>query len=315
MSRLSVMVEGQEGVAWEHWTTLAETVERLGFDGLFTSDHYMPLLAGGPQRDALDVWAVLSALAACTERIRLGTMVSPVTYRPPAVLAKLALTVDHVSGGRVEVGMGAGWHEREHAAFGFAFPPLGVRLAMLEEQATILRALFDHGEVDHVGEHYRLDRCTVRPGPVQARLPITLGGSAKPRAARLAARVADEYNLVFETPDDCRAANERLDRACEAADRDPTTLRRSLMTRCVIGHDRAEYEARMRRVAELTGEDALAVEGTEGRAWIIGTPQQALERIGEYRAAGVERFMLQHLDHTDLDMLELVAAEVMPEVA
>ena len=142
---------------------------------------------------------MLAALGPRTPRIRFGTMVSPVTFRPPAVTAKLAITVDHVSDGRVEVGLGAGWNEQEHAAFGLPLPPLGVRLSMLEEQAAILRALFDEGQVDHQGEHYRLavPRSRAR---VQARVPIILGGAAKPRAARLAAAVADEYNLVFDTP-------------------------------------------------------------------------------------------------------------------
>jgi F420-dependent oxidoreductase-like protein len=308
------MIEGQEGVAWEHWLALADAAERLGFDGLFTSDHYTPL-AGHEDRAALDVWAVLAGLATHTDRIRLGTMVSPVTYRAPAVLAKLALTVDHISGGRVEVGMGAGWNEREHEAFGFRFPPIGERLNMLEEQATILRGLFDDGVVDHEGAHYHLEQATLRPRPVQDRVPIVLGGAGKARAARLAARVADEYNRSFATPDDCRESNERLDRACEAAGRDPATLRRSLMTRCVVGRDETEVRDRLRRVGEREGTDVLAAEPTEGVAWITGTPERALERISAYHDAGIERFMLQHLDHTDLDMLDLVAAEVMPAVA
>ena len=175
------MIEGQEGVAWDDWLALADATERLGFDGLFTSDHYGAPLDSEP-RDALDVWAVLAALGPRTSRIRLGTMVSPATFRPPTVLAKLALTADHTSGGRVEVGMGAGWHEREHAAFGFPFPPLGERLAMLEEQVAILRALFDAGEIDHHGAHYELDHCVLRPRPLQAAPPD------HPRRQREAAR-------------------------------------------------------------------------------------------------------------------------------
>jgi alkanesulfonate monooxygenase SsuD/methylene tetrahydromethanopterin reductase-like flavin-dependent oxidoreductase (luciferase family) len=186
---------------------------------------------------------------------------------------------------------------------------------MREEQVTVLRALFDDGAVDHEGAHYRLEGATLRPRPVQQRVPLVLGGAGKTRAARLAARVADEYNRSFATPDDCRASNERLDRACEAAGRDPATLRRSLMTRCVVGRDEAEVRDRLRRVGERENSDVLAAEPTEGGAWITGTPERVLERIAAYRAAGIERFMLQHLDHTDLDMLELVAAEVMPAVA
>ena len=313
-ARLCLMIEGQEGVAWDDWVALADAAERLGFDGLFTSDHYGAPLDSEP-RDALDVWAVLAALGPRTRRIRLGTMVSPVTFRPPAVLAKLALTVDHTSGGRVELGMGAGWHEREHAAFGFPFPPLGERLAMLEEQVAILRSLFDAGAIDHHGTHYALDHCVLRPRPLQERVPIILGGGAKPRGARVAAAYADEYNVVFETPDATRAAQQRLDAACEAIGRDPATLTRSLMTRCVVGATPAELDRRLRRVAERAGEDPATIAASPERdAWIVGTPDEVLERIARYREAGIQRFMLQHLDHTDLDMLDLLATAVLPHV-
>lgn len=313
-ARFCVMLEGQEAPDWAGLSALADATERLGFEALFTSDHYASVVDPEGSTGAFDAWGLLAALAARTPRIRFGTMVSPVTFRPPAVLAKLAITVDHVSNGRVEVGLGAGWNEHEHEAFGLSLPPIGVRLSMLEEQATILRALFDEGTVDHQGEHYRLVSPPFPPSR-QARLPIILGGGAKPRAARLAARVADEYNMVFESPAAAAAGRERLDRACEDAGRDPATLPLSLMTRFVIGADERELQARLRRLAEVAHEDVEARLAEDGDGWIVGTPERVLERIQAYREAGVQRFMLQHLDYTDLDSLELFARRVMPAAA
>jgi alkanesulfonate monooxygenase SsuD/methylene tetrahydromethanopterin reductase-like flavin-dependent oxidoreductase (luciferase family) len=305
------MLEGQEAPDWKSVSALVDATERLGFEAFFMSDHYGSMVDPEHRPGAFDSWGVLAALAARTPRIRFGTMVSPVTFRPPAVLAKLAITVDHVSDGRVEVGIGAGWNEREHEEFGFELPPIGVRLGMLEEQATIVRALLDGETVHHSGEHYRLAGAHLPPAR-QARVPIILGGAAKPRAARLAARVADEYNLVFETPGSARSARERLDGACEAAGRDPATLPLSVMTRFVIGADQREYRKRIRRLSEIVGEDVESGLETEGGAWIVGTADAMLERIDAFRRAGVQRFMLQHIDYTDLDSLEFFAAEVLP---
>jgi alkanesulfonate monooxygenase SsuD/methylene tetrahydromethanopterin reductase-like flavin-dependent oxidoreductase (luciferase family) len=309
MTRFCVMIEGPEGVTWDEWRLLAATSERLGFDALFTSDHYLSSV--GADRDGLDAWAVVSALAAITTRIRLGTLVSPVTFRLPAVVAKLAASADHVSGGRVEVGLGAGWYEREHTAFGFPFPPLATRLAMLEEQARVVRSLLDGEVVDHAGDHYQLHAARLVPRPLQSRLPLILGGLGRRRAAALAALVADEYNLTDTSPAACHAARGRLDAACEAHGRDPRTLTMSLMAPCVVGTSDAEIRDRLERACRRIDEDP-AQAAAESSTWIVGSPDRVCEQIAAYRSAGVERFMLQHLDHTDLDMLELFARDVAP---
>jgi alkanesulfonate monooxygenase SsuD/methylene tetrahydromethanopterin reductase-like flavin-dependent oxidoreductase (luciferase family) len=296
------MIEGQEGVAADQWLALGDACERAGLDGLFTSDHYGSVF-DQPGRPALDAWGVLCALAASTSRIRLGTLVSPVTYRLPAVVAKLAVTADHLSGGRVELGLGAGWHEREHAAFGFPFPPLGERIGMLEEQCEIVTRLFAGDELSYDGRHYQLDACRLEPPPVAGRLPLVLGGSALPRTAALAARFADEYNMVDAGPDACREARGRLDAACEAAGRDPVTLPMSVMTRCVVGRDEEDYRRRLQRVARLTGEDPA----DEDPTWIAGPPERARAAIAAFRSAGVTRFFLQHLDHADLEAVRLMS--------
>src|ERR1700712_1955969 len=206
-----LMIETGEGVSWADWVALAERAESAGFDGLCVSDHYLSMI--DEDRTALDAWGVLSGLAALTSRLRLGTLVSPGTFRHPAVLARLATTANEISGGRVSVGVGAGWFEREHEAFGFPFPDLDGRLSLLEEQASIVRALLDGEIVDYEGASYRLLGGRSR-GLTGGHIPLALGGEARPRMARLAARVADEYNVVWVEPETCVGARARLDKAC-----------------------------------------------------------------------------------------------------
>jgi alkanesulfonate monooxygenase SsuD/methylene tetrahydromethanopterin reductase-like flavin-dependent oxidoreductase (luciferase family) len=295
------MIEGQEGVTWEQWLALAEACERSGLEGLFRSDHYAPL-EGGSGLGSLDAWAVLAALAARTERIRLGTLVSPVTFRHPSVLARNAVTVDHVSGGRVELGLGAGWNEEEHRAFGFDFPALPTRMSMLEQQLEVVTRQLAEAS----------------PAPVQRpRPPIVLGGHAGPRSLRLAVRYADEYNVNFVSPDECAARRARLRTACERAGRDPSTIRLSLMTGCMVGRDRAEMLERVRARLRVTGRagDAERYARDSVDHQIIGTVEEAVQQLRAYEAAGVERAYLQHLAHEDVEMVELLGAEVAPAVA
>ena len=209
------MIEGQEGVTWDQWRALATTAEESGFEALFRSDHYMPLdgAAGG----SLDAWATINALAALTSTIRLGTLVSPATFRHPSTLAREVVTADHVSGGRVELGLGAGWHEGEHRAFGFPFDTTKDRFDRLAEQMEIVHRSWTEGPFDFEGRHYRLQQANPQPKPVQKpHPPLIAGGSAKPRGAALAARWADEYNTVYATrrgvPRAARAHRRRLRR-------------------------------------------------------------------------------------------------------
>lgn len=309
------MVEGQEGVSWEDWRALARACEEAGLEGLFRSDHYLPTIA--PQAaGGLDAWATLAALAACTERIRLGTLVSPVTFRHPSVLAKTAATVDHVSGGRVELGLGAGWYVAEHAAFGLPFPDVAERMEMLAEQLEIVTRAWTEEEVTFQGRHYRLQGCRMEPRPVQKpRPPIIVGGSAGPRSALLAARYADEYNTFLATVEEVRERHRRVVEACHRAGRDPATLTFSLMTACVVGADRAEVLDRVRallRVFGAEGEDPEAVLRDRSEQWLAGTPAEVASRLGELAEAGVGRVYLQHLLHRDVEMVALVGAEVAP---
>lgn len=312
------MVEGQEGVTWDEWTALAAACEGSGLEGLFRSDHYLSVI-GRRERQSLDALATLSAIAALTKRIRLGTLVSPVTFRHPSVLAKAMATIDHVSGGRVELGLGAGWNEPEHAAYGLEFPALGVRMAMLEEQVEIVHRVWTEGSVTFAGRHYRLDGCPALPKPVQQpRPPILLGGMAGPRSVALAVRFADEYNTLLASVDDCRERRAVLTRACEAAGRDPASLPLSLMATCAVGEDHADVLRRVRGILEGWGageEDPEAVLAERGHRWIAGTPEEVVERLGALREAGVTRVYLQHLVPADTAMVELVGEAVLPRLA
>jgi F420-dependent oxidoreductase-like protein len=312
------MVEGQEGVTWDEWLALADVCERSGLEGLFRSDHYFSVV-GRRERSSLDAIATLAALAARTERIRLGTLVSPVTFRHPSVLAKSAATIDHVSGGRLELGLGAGWNEGEHAAYGFDFPSLGTRMELLEEQLEIVHRLWTEDSVTFAGTHYRLDDCPALPRPLQEpRPPLILGGSAKPRSVALAVRLADEYNTLVASIDDCRERKSVLVEACESAGRDPTTLPLTLMATCVVGEDRAQVLERVRGVLSVFGsgeEDVEAVLADRRERWVAGTPDEVVERLRALAEAGVERVYLQHLVHGDTEMVELIGKAVVPALA
>jgi F420-dependent oxidoreductase-like protein len=312
------MIEGQEDVSWDDWVALAEACEAAGLEGLFRSDHYLSVV-GRRERTSLDAWTTLAALAPRTERIRLGTLVSPVTYRHPSVLANAAATVDHVSGGRVELGIGAGWNPAEHDAYGFPFPALGERMSMLEEQLEIVCRLWTEEDVSFAGRHYRLDRCPGHPKPLQRpHPPIIVGGHAGPRSVGVAVRHADEYSTLLASAEDCRRHKAAIAAACERAGRDPATLPLSLMATCVVGTDRSEVVERTRKVLvtwdaeDADPEDVLA---SRGENWIAGTPAEAVEQLAELEGAGVERVFLQHLAHEDLEMVALLGAEVAPAVA
>jgi alkanesulfonate monooxygenase SsuD/methylene tetrahydromethanopterin reductase-like flavin-dependent oxidoreductase (luciferase family) len=289
--RLALMIEGQEGVSWEDWLALARACEEHGVDALFRSDHY--LSPTDPGREALDAWAVIPALAALTSRLELGTLVSPVTFRPAAVLANASITANEISGGRVSLGMGTGWMEAEHAAFGFPFPEMKTRLGWLQEQLEAVRGFWNEGPPPH----------------------LIVGGSGLSGTVEPAAKWADEYNTIMATPPECAERRERIARACEDEGRAPIPL--SLMTACAIGRTPDEAQERIRRRLERAGQQADPDDYKARRsgAAILGTLDEAAEQLRAYERAGVERVMLQHLDHRDLEMVALIGRELAPAVA
>jgi F420-dependent oxidoreductase-like protein len=289
--RVCLMIEGQEGVTWDQWRALATTAEAAGFDALYRSDHYMSL-DDVPGNGSLDAWATINALAALTSTIRLGTLVSPATFRHPSVLAREVVTADHVSNGRVELGLGAGWHEGEHAAFGFPFAGTKERFDRLAEQMEIVHRSWTEGPFDFRGSHYTLQHANPLPKPVQdPHPPLIAGGSAKPRGAALAARWADEYNTVYATLDECRQKRERIAAACQEAGRDP--IRFSLMTSFAINGDPADHHP----------------------AWIVGSLDDMAAQLKALEEVGVDGIMLQHLQHHDLEAVELLGRELIPAVS
>ncbi len=313
--RVCLMIEGQEGVTWEDWVRIAGLAERHGLEGLFRSDHYL----GTIQADSgsLDAWTTLAGLAARTERIRLGTLVSPSTFRHPSVLARMAVTVDHISGGRLDVGMGAGWFEREHLANGFPFLDARGRFDLFEEQVEVVVRSWSESGFDHTGSAYRLADQTALPRPVQApHPPLVLGGTVRPRFAALAARYATEVNTLGAPNLELRERRERLVRACEEAGRDPATLGFSVMTACFLGADDAEVVDRVRAFLALGARDTDPAELIAARRdrWLVGTVDEVAERIEELRALGVTRIFLQHLNHSDDSMVDLVGERLLERV-
>jgi alkanesulfonate monooxygenase SsuD/methylene tetrahydromethanopterin reductase-like flavin-dependent oxidoreductase (luciferase family) len=289
--RICLMLEGQEGITWPQWLELAQATEAAGLEGLFRSDHYRSIVRGEPA-GSLDAWTTLAALAARTERIRLGTMVSPVTFRPVSVLAKSVVTVDHVSGGRVELGIGAGWYEAEHETYGLPFLTVRERLDLLDRQLAEIHRQWEEAP-------------DVEPKPLQRpHPPIIVGGRARPRTVRAAARFADEYNVVFPSVDDLHAARAALDEAALGAGREPATL--SFMTACAVGRDEREAQERVAAYKRIVG-------GGQPPP-LAGTVREVAAELRRFEAAGARRAMLQHIPHEDVDMVA-VLGELAAEVA
>jgi F420-dependent oxidoreductase-like protein len=307
------MIEGQEDVSWPQWLAVARACEQHGVPALFRSDHYMNLDLEHPERVALDAWGTICGLAAVTSKVELGTMVSPATFRHPSNLAKLVTTADHISGGRVALGLGAGWHDREHEAYGFPFADTRTRMDVLEEQLQIVLGTWGDERFSFAGEHYALADLEAEPKPVQRpHPPLIMGGSAGPRSARMAAAYADEYNTPFVTVDEVLERRGRIDRACEHAGRRPIPF--SVMTGVLVGSDERELRARAVRLADKIGGDADALLREPPHGWVVGTLDQATGQLQALRDAGVARVMCQQLLHDDLDAVALLGRELAPSV-
>jgi F420-dependent oxidoreductase-like protein len=306
--RFALMTEPQQGYSYQDILDTARTAERLGFESFFRSDHYSSF-PGQHDLPTTDAWTTLAGLARDTTRIRLGTMVSPVTFRIPGALAKVVSTVDQMSGGRVEVGVGAGWNAAEHAALGIPYPDTAERVDRLEEELAILRGLWDEPDGwAFEGRHFQVRGSLFRP---RGRRPnLILGGTGKPRSTRLAARYADEYNMSSSSPAQVRDIMGRLDAACEAIGRDPATLTRSVMAGTLVGRDDADMARRTAaQVAIFGGATAAAASWMDERRdrWVLGTPDAARARIAEFAETGVQRFLFQVFLPRDLEHVAIIA--------
>lgn len=307
------MVDGQEGETWQDWLALADAVEAAGLDGLFRSDHYQSM--NGLGAPAMDAWAILAGLADRTERIRLGTLVSPATFRHPSVLANMVSTVDHISNGRVELGIGAGWYVAEHRAFGFEFPPATKRFALLEEEAEIIHRQWTEDDFSFFGQFFTLEHCTARPKPVQQPPPMIIGGSGRPRTVGVAVRFGTEYNASVFSTKQCGELRSVLDQECNRQGRDPSSLRFSAMAHnTVIGTSSADVErkiVRLRRTMDV-GTGGLLAEPMS--RWFAATIDEAVEILSEWADAGAYRVMLQHQMWSDLETIALIGEEILPRV-
>jgi len=308
--QLRVFTEPQQGATYDDVLRVAQATERLGFDAFFRSDHYLHMGEVSGLPGPTDAWTTLAGLARETSRIRLGTLVSPATFRPPGPLAITVAQVDQMSGGRVELGLGAGWFEAEHAAYGLPFPDVASRYDLFAEQLAILDGLWrtPAGQrFDFAGKHYRLQDSPAVPKPVQQpRVPIILGGLGKKRSAALAAEYADEYNSAFHSVAESGQIFERVRAALAQAGRAADSMTYSVAQVICVGRTGAE----LRRRAETLGRELEELRANG----LAGTPAEVVAKLGESAAIGASRVYLQLMDLTDLDQLELIAAEVAPQL-
>ena len=307
---LRIFTEPQQGASYDQLLAVARCAEDAGYDAFFRSDHYLMMGESSGLPGPTDAWTTLAGLARETTRIRLGTLMTAATFRYPGPLAISVAQVDQMSGGRVELGIGTGWYDAEHSAYGIPFPPVGERFDRLEEQLAIITGLWETptgSSFDFSGKYYNLVDSPALPKPVQKpRPPVLLGGKGAKRTPRLTARYADEFNAPFVSVEDSATQFGRVRAACASGGRDPDSLRLSNALVLCCGRDDAEVN---RRAAVIGREpDELRANG------LAGTPAEVMERIGRYAEVGSERIYLQVLDLSDLDHIELVAAEVAPQL-
>jgi alkanesulfonate monooxygenase SsuD/methylene tetrahydromethanopterin reductase-like flavin-dependent oxidoreductase (luciferase family) len=302
MTKIGIMIEGQEGLNWGRWRGICHDADTLGFDSLRRSDHLISLM-NAPERDCIETWASLAVAAEWTKRIQFGPMVSPMTFRLPAILAKMAASVDVLSGGRVILGVGAGWNDNEHKVFGIPFYTEKERFDHLETGIRTMRETWNNSN----------------PKPVHNPMPLLMGGKGRKRTIPLVAREASEWNVSRLDLDLYREASADLETSCREIGRDPETIRHSIMTSYLIGRDRTELRERAAQVSQVVGGlgGMTPDEVIENRkhAWFVGTPEEIAERMREVAKLGVDLFMLQHFLLDDSDALKLLASEVIPAVA
>lgn len=302
---IAIMIEGQNGLNWPRWKKIVQAVEDLGFAGLYRSDHFTNAIP--PDIDALELWVSLTWLADNTKRIEFGPLVTPFSFRHPAHTARMAGAVDDLSGGRLTLGLGAGWQEREHQLFGFSLLDVDGRLRRLEEGLEVVtRLLRSDSPSNFSGEFYTLQDALMLPRPARpGGPPILIGGNGEKRTLPLAARYADEWNAVFTTADEVHRLNGILDGLLRKQGRNPADVRRSLMTGCVFGKSDAE----VKEGCKLYGDTTLEELRKEGN--IVGKGEQVSEQLAQLAETGIDRVMLQWLDLDDLDGLEALAKAVL----
>ena len=305
---VAIMIEGQDGLNWTRWQRIAQAVEDLGFAGLYRSDHYTnPDL---PDKDSLELWVSLTWLADNTERIEFGPLVSPVSFRDPTMTARMAAAVDDLSGGRLRLGVGAGWQEREHHNYGWDLLDIPDRFDRFEEGLAVITRLLQSDEpVDfEEGAYYELHDAILLPRPQRpGGPPIVIGGNGMQRTLPLASRYADEWNGVFLTPEQFAERNKRLDELLEEQGRQPQDVLRSLMTNVTFGRNDVEVQRKLE-------ERGRTAEELQEHGMIVGTGAEIVDQVGAYADRGAYRIMLQWLDQDDVDGMEAMAETILPQL-
>jgi F420-dependent oxidoreductase-like protein len=308
MVQIGLMIEGQDGLNWNRWRRILGAAEELPFAFVFRSDHFTNPTP--PDKDSLELWTSLTYAGSHTERIELGPLVAPVTFRHPSVTARMAAAVDDLSGGRLVLGIGAGWNDREHRTFGVPFPPTATRLEMLDEYLQVVTLLLRSDEpISYSGKHYSLDEAVLLPRPTRAGgPPILVGGNGPKRTLPLAARYADEWNAVFVGPQRLRELQAHLDSLLDGVGRPHDAVVRSAMVGTIFAHDEGELQSKLSQ-RNLTAEEAIE------SGWLTGTTDMWIQQLRALTAAGAERIMLQWLDQDNLADLEAIARDVLPHVS
>lgn len=302
---ISVMIEGQDGLSWPRWQRLVRATEDLGFDGLYRSDHFSN--PEGPFKDAIETWISLGWVAANTSRIAFGTMVSPLSFRNPSILAWQASSIDALAGGRLRLGVGAGWQDREHNAFGFDLLDTHERFVRFEEGIQVLKALTRSPEPSTVeGKYFQIRDARLQPRSPRADGPaIVIGGNGPKRTLPLVAKYADEWNAVYPRLDAYGELTARLNELLALEGRQPSDVKRTVMSRLLVGRDDADLAKRI---------DAKGLQGLRERDAPVGTPAEIVEKLAAYQEAGVQGIMLQCIDMDDISSLEQFAADVLPQL-
>jgi len=310
MLEVAIFLEGQNGLNWPRWQRMAEAVEALGFVGLYRSDHFTNM--NPPDKDSLDLWISLAWLASHTDRIEFGPLVSPVSFRHPAFTARMAAAVDDLSGGRLILGLGAGWQAREHSNYGFDLLEINDRFERFEEGLEVVKLLLNRDQgSDFDGQYFQLQEGILLPRPQRAGgPPILIGGNGRKRTLPLTARYATEWNALMTTPEEFSALNKHLDGLLAEHSRDPGEVKRSMMVGSIFGADESQVNERVE--ARTKGE--RSADDLRQRGVIVGTPAQMAEQLKQLDQAGVQRVMLQWIDLDDIEGLEIIAQQVLPEL-
>jgi F420-dependent oxidoreductase-like protein len=314
--RIGLMVEGQNGLTWERWRHILALAERLRFPSVFRSDHFFI----GAQQDSLEAYLSFAVAARETSTIRFGPLVTPVTFRSPVDVGRMAAQLHQLSNGRFTLGLGAGWNEAEHRAYGIPFPPIGERFDRLDEAIRLMRGLWGPGPASFEGRHYRLDGADCIPKPKGGHMPLIIGGGGEKRTLRLVARHADEWNAVNLAPEAYRHKVDVLERHCEAEGRDPGSIARSMMSFGIVGPDQPAIDGATRKVMGMFAPGAdmpldVFRQRSKERGMIVGGTDEVVERLGQMTELGLQEVQFQHFDFDSDDVPEYLAAEVAPQVA